>query len=65
MGFERSSDTVIAVMGMTGVGKSTFINYFADKPVPIGHTLEACKPDQLMSNQSSHSRFENATLFNN
>ncbi|KAN0081953.1 hypothetical protein V8E54_003251 [Elaphomyces granulatus] len=29
-------------MGMTGVGKSTFINYFSDEPVPIGHTLEAC-----------------------
>jgi len=36
------TDIVIAVMGMTGVGKSTFINYFSDEPVPVGHTLEAC-----------------------
>jgi len=36
------SDIVIAVMGMTGVGKSTLINYFSDEPVSIGHTLEAC-----------------------
>ncbi|KAF8429574.1 P-loop containing nucleoside triphosphate hydrolase protein [Tirmania nivea] len=35
-------DTVIAVMGMTGVGKSTFISYFSDESVIIGHTLEAC-----------------------
>jgi putative ribosome biogenesis GTPase RsgA len=36
-------------MGMTGVGKSTFINYFSDEPVPVGHTLEACKPYQIRS----------------
>lgn len=35
-------DIVIAVMGMTGVGKSTFISYFSDETVTIGHTLEAC-----------------------
>jgi len=36
------NDIVIAVMGMTGVGKSTFISYFSDESVVIGHTLEAC-----------------------
>lgn len=36
------NDIVIAVMGMTGVGKSTFISYFSDESVMIGHTLEAC-----------------------
>lgn len=35
-------DIVIAVMGMTGVGKSTFINNFSDESVLIGHGLEAC-----------------------
>lgn len=34
-------DIVIAVMGITGSGKSTFISHFAEGVV-IGHTLEAC-----------------------
>jgi putative ribosome biogenesis GTPase RsgA len=38
-----SSDVLIAVMGMTGVGKSTFINYFADQKAEIGDHLESCK----------------------
>lgn len=37
------SDTVIAVMGITGVGKSTFINYFADKKAIVGNDLESCE----------------------
>jgi dephospho-CoA kinase len=63
MGFESPSDIVIAVMGMTGVGKSTFINYFSDEPVSVGHTLEACKLNQLTSNQNSHPCIENANIF--
>jgi dephospho-CoA kinase len=39
----RPDDIVISVMGITGVGKSTFINYFSDVPVPIGDKLEACE----------------------
>ncbi|KAM7210186.1 P-loop containing nucleoside triphosphate hydrolase protein [Rhypophila decipiens] len=34
-------DTVIAVMGLTGVGKSTFISYFSDTAV-VGDDLESC-----------------------
>ncbi|KAH7400674.1 P-loop containing nucleoside triphosphate hydrolase protein [Phaeosphaeria sp. MPI-PUGE-AT-0046c] len=37
-----AGDTVIAVMGVTGVGKSTFINHFSDEQTVIGHGLEAC-----------------------
>jgi len=31
------------VMGMTGVGKSTFIQHFTTQEVIIGRTLESCK----------------------
>ena len=34
---------MIAVMGVTGVGKSTFINYFSDGEAVVGHSLEACE----------------------
>jgi hypothetical protein len=30
-------------MGVTGVGKSTFINHFSNEETVIGHGLEACK----------------------
>jgi hypothetical protein len=30
-------------MGVTGVGKSTFINLFSDNKTIVGHGLEACK----------------------
>lgn len=36
------SDIVIAIIGITGVGKSTFINYFSDIPVQVGHDLASC-----------------------
>ncbi|OCL07325.1 P-loop containing nucleoside triphosphate hydrolase protein [Glonium stellatum] len=35
-------DIVIAVMGITGSGKTTLINYFSDFPLAIGHDLESC-----------------------
>jgi dephospho-CoA kinase len=41
--YSSSSDILIAVMGMTGVGKSTFINYFADQKAEVGDHLESCK----------------------
>ena len=31
------------MMGMTGVGKSTFIQHFTTQEVIIGRTLESCK----------------------
>lgn len=37
----KPEDIVIAVMGITGSGKSTFISYFAEDVI-IGHGLEAC-----------------------
>jgi len=40
-GLFRSSDYFIAVMGVTGVGKSTFINHLSNKNVEVGHTLKA------------------------
>jgi putative ribosome biogenesis GTPase RsgA len=33
----------MALMGMTGAGKSTFIQYFTDENVGIGDGLESCK----------------------
>lgn len=37
-----ADDIVIAVMGMTGVGKSTFVSYFSESAV-IGEGLVSCK----------------------
>jgi predicted GTPase len=39
-----SKDVVIAIMGVTGVGKSTFISYFSQS-AKIGDTLESCTMD--------------------
>lgn len=38
----RPNDVVIAVMGITGTGKTTFISHFSERPLKIGHGLEAC-----------------------
>jgi ABC-type lipoprotein export system ATPase subunit len=39
-----SSDEIyIAVMGVTGAGKSRFIRECSGLDVPVGHTLESCK----------------------
>lgn len=35
-------DIIIPVMGPTGVGKSTFINYLAGDSVRVGHDLKSC-----------------------
>ncbi|KAI1023940.1 hypothetical protein LB504_005340 [Fusarium proliferatum] len=43
LGFRpRSSDILIAIMGMTGSGKSTFISLCTGQDVPVGHDLQAC-----------------------
>jgi putative ribosome biogenesis GTPase RsgA len=39
----RADDIIIAVMGPTGVGKSSFINHFALHPAPIGEGIESSK----------------------
>lgn len=43
MGFRpRPSDVVVAVMGMTGSGKSTFVSLCTNEDVEIGHDLHGC-----------------------
>ncbi|KAK3299251.1 P-loop containing nucleoside triphosphate hydrolase protein [Chaetomium fimeti] len=38
-------DIVIALMGVTGSGKSTFISLLAEQSVRIGHSLNSCTAD--------------------
>ncbi|KAH7357642.1 P-loop containing nucleoside triphosphate hydrolase protein [Pyrenochaeta sp. MPI-SDFR-AT-0127] len=35
-------DIIIAVMGITGCGKTTFVNHFSENRLPIGHGLDSC-----------------------
>lgn len=50
-GYEPSPDDVfIAIMGMTGSGKSTFISHCTNGKVQIGHDLMACKSVHGFSN---------------
>lgn len=37
-----ANDLIIAVMGITGSGKSTFISHLVDSDVTIGHDLSSC-----------------------
>ena len=39
----RHNDATIAVMGLTGSGKSTFISKLVGDEVVIGHQLESCE----------------------
>lgn len=39
----RPTDVFIAVMGVTGAGKSTFISTLTDEEVEIGHDMESCE----------------------
>lgn len=39
---QSDEDIVIAVMGMTGSGKSSWINLLADEKVKVGHSLQSC-----------------------
>ena len=42
-GYEPAEgDVFIAVLGVTGAGKSTFISKCTEKEVSIGHNLQAC-----------------------
>ncbi len=36
-------DVYVAVMGVTGAGKSTFIEKLTGKKINIGHSLFSCK----------------------
>jgi hypothetical protein len=39
---QSDDDVVIVVMGITGSGKSTWINLIADEKVKVGHSLQSC-----------------------
>lgn len=39
----EGNDAYIAIMGVTGVGKSTLISLCSEEPVEVGHGLESCK----------------------
>lgn len=51
-------DIVIALMGITGAGKSTFISLLADDYVQVGHELTSCK------GSSSASTFNKSSMSN-
>ncbi|KAH7084617.1 P-loop containing nucleoside triphosphate hydrolase protein [Paraphoma chrysanthemicola] len=38
----RPDDIIIAVMGITGCGKTTFVNHFSTENLAIGHGLDSC-----------------------
>ncbi|KAH6639505.1 P-loop containing nucleoside triphosphate hydrolase protein [Boeremia exigua] len=38
-------DIIIAVMGITGCGKTSFINLFSDHQLRVGHELDSCTQD--------------------
>lgn len=39
----KEADVLIGVMGMTGVGKTSFVKQITDLNMEIGHDLESCK----------------------
>ena len=41
--FDSPSDVFIALMGMTGSGKSSFISLCCQRAAKIGHDLNACE----------------------
>lgn len=42
-------DIFIAVMGLTGTGKSTLISEYTGEEAGVGHMLESCTCDRLHS----------------
>jgi len=56
-GYEpKPSDVFIAIMGVTGAGKSTFISKCTEKEVRIGHNLQACKTTLLGLQRRDHAK---------
>lgn len=39
----KKDDVFIAIMGVTGAGKSTFISHCTEQEVQVGHSLQACQ----------------------
>jgi hypothetical protein len=54
MAVPTPGDTVIAVMGITGVGKSTFIANATGQDVRIGHGLASCQYYAPKRNSQTH-----------
>ena len=44
----------VALMGVTGSGKSTFISHCTNQEVQIGHNLQACKRENIISIAFTH-----------
>jgi ABC-type lipoprotein export system ATPase subunit len=40
---QSKDDIIIAIMGVTGAGKSTFISLLSDEKIEIGHGLQSCE----------------------
>jgi GTP-binding protein EngB required for normal cell division len=67
-GFEpQESDIFIAVMGVTGSGKSTFISHCTDQKVQVGHSLQSCtrssNPDPQRVSQLTHAGTQTVTAY--
>jgi GTPase Era involved in 16S rRNA processing len=45
----KKTDVLIAVIGVTGVGKSTFVNKAAGANLNVGSTLSSCKFDSTQA----------------
>lgn len=47
----RPEDVIIAVMGITGCGKTSFVNQFTDDDhkLVVGHGLESCMSSRFAS----------------
>jgi ABC-type phosphate transport system ATPase subunit len=48
----RSRDTVIAVVGSTGCGKSSFISKCTGQEIEIAHGLSPCKSSKSIESTS-------------
>ncbi|KAJ6192387.1 P-loop containing nucleoside triphosphate hydrolase protein [Bipolaris maydis] len=55
----QPNDIIIAVMGITGCGKTTFVNLFAETPLEVGHGLDSC----TVSVQVATCKAEDGTRF--
>jgi GTP-binding protein EngB required for normal cell division len=62
----KESDIFIAVMGVTGAGKSTFISKCTTREVKIGHELQACvhiPPPILVSKSDLNKGTQDVTVY--
>ncbi len=57
----RPDDVVIAVMGVTGVGKSTFISHFS-KTAVVGDGVKSCEAPSLRANHARCNLLTNTLL---